>query len=311
MVAVVLFTATACAGNGRTNAIESSGHVEQERTDAYADNPSSPQRTGTEDTPLPVYDATRSSEEAIGAPDGEDTNDAYESESSEVATDDDVIIYDYVDRPTISGIRMDLDPDKPMIALTFDDGPTVHTEELVTLLEKHEGRATFCMVGNRIEKQADRVRMAADQGSQIIGHSWDHKQLTDLSKKKISSELKKTNDAIEKITGVRPVLYRPPYGAINDKVKEISKEENLSMLTWSLDSKDWASRDAKKIYKRIKNKTKDGQIVLLHDLHSETVDAMKKAIPWLIEEGYQLVTVEELFYYRDVEVKPGETYNHG
>jgi peptidoglycan/xylan/chitin deacetylase (PgdA/CDA1 family) len=208
-------------------------------------------------------------------------------------------------------IRTYLDRTKPMVALTFDDGPSQYTEHVVDLLRRYNCRATFCMLGNRIRPQADRVRLVAAQGSEIVGHSWDHQSLPGLSKKKIKSELNKTNNAIEAVTGVRPALYRPPYGAISKNVRKVSKKQRLAILTWSFDSEDWKSRDTAKIFKRIKKNVKDGQIILLHDIHEPTTESVDRILPWLISKGYQPVTVSELFYYKGITIKPGVTYNDG
>ncbi|MDR3225492.1 MAG: polysaccharide deacetylase family protein [Clostridiales Family XIII bacterium] len=208
-------------------------------------------------------------------------------------------------------IRTYLDRSKPMVALTFDDGPAQYTEHIVDLLKRYNCRATFCMLGNRIKPQADRVRLVAAQGSEIVGHSWDHKSLPGLSKKKIKAELKKTNAAIKAVSGVRPTMYRPPYGAINDKVRKVSKKQRLAILTWSFDSSDWKSRDIAKIFKQIKKNAEDGQIILLHDIHEPTSESVDRILPWLISKGYQPVTVSELMYYKGITIKPGNTYNDG
>jgi peptidoglycan/xylan/chitin deacetylase (PgdA/CDA1 family) len=211
----------------------------------------------------------------------------------------------------VQPIRTYLDRSKPMIALTFDDGPSQYTKHIVDLLEKYGCRATFCVLGNRVKPQVDRVRAVAAQGSEVIGHSWDHKNLTALSKKKIRWELKRTNYAIRSVTGVRPMMYRPPFGAYDKNVRKVSKKMNLALLTWSLDTKDWKSLDPKRIYIRIKKYSERDQILLLHDIHETTAEAMDKVIPWLVGQGYELVTVSELMYYKGIDIKPGRVYNDG
>ncbi|MDR1043145.1 MAG: polysaccharide deacetylase family protein [Clostridiales Family XIII bacterium] len=211
----------------------------------------------------------------------------------------------------IQPIRTYLDRSKPMIALTFDDGPSQYTGHIVELLAKYDCRATFCVLGNRVKPQADRVRAVAAQGSEVMGHSWDHKNLTALSKKKIRRELKRTNYAIKSVTGVRPTMYRPPYGAYDKEVLKVSKKLNLALLTWSLDTKDWKSLDPKRVYIRIKKYAERDQILLMHDIHESTAEAMDKVIPWLVNQGYELVTVSELMYYKDIKIKPGKIYNDG
>jgi peptidoglycan/xylan/chitin deacetylase (PgdA/CDA1 family) len=209
----------------------------------------------------------------------------------------------------VQSIRTYLDRTRPMIALTFDDGPSQYTERIVELLRSYGCRATFCVLGEKVKGQADRVRMIAAQGSELVGHSWDHQSLPGLPKKGIRRELKKTNNAIQAVTGVRPIMHRPPYGAIDEKVRRVSKRQKLAILTWSFDTYDWKLRDAKKLFKRIKKRARDGQIILMHDIHGPTADAMEKTIPWLVEQGYELVTVSELFYYKGVRPKPGKVCN--
>jgi peptidoglycan/xylan/chitin deacetylase (PgdA/CDA1 family) len=211
----------------------------------------------------------------------------------------------------VQRIRPYLDRTKPMIALTFDDGPAQYTERIVALLDEYDCRATFCVLGNRVKPQKERVRMTVAQGSEVVGHSWDHKDLTSLTKKEIRSELKKTDDAIQSVTGVRPTMYRPPYGAIDDVVRKVSKKQKLALLTWSFDTYDWKLRNAKKLFNKIKKDVKPDQIILMHDIHEKTADSMELVIPWLVEQGYELVTASELFYYKGIEVKPGEIYNDG
>jgi peptidoglycan/xylan/chitin deacetylase (PgdA/CDA1 family) len=208
-------------------------------------------------------------------------------------------------------IRTYLDRSKPMVALTFDDGPAQYTEHVVDLLEKYDCRATFCMLGERIKAQTDRVRRVAAQGSQIVGHSWDHKSFTAIPKKKVKRQLQKTDDAIKAITGEKPKMYRPPYGAIDKGVRKASKKQRLAMLMWSIDTLDWKYRNEKKILKKIQKDVADGKIILLHDIHETTANAMDSVIPWLQSAGYELVTVAELMYYRGDTVKPGQTYNGG
>jgi peptidoglycan/xylan/chitin deacetylase (PgdA/CDA1 family) len=211
----------------------------------------------------------------------------------------------------VQAVRPYLDRTKPMIALTFDDGPAQYTERIVALLDQYDCRATFCVVGNRVKAGKKRVRQIAAQGSEVVGHSWDHKDLTKITKKQVRSELKKTNDAIRAITGARPTMYRPPYGAFNKTVRKVSKKQKLALLTWSVDTNDWKLRNAKKLFNVIKKQAKADEIILMHDIHEPTADAMDLVIPWLIEQGYEPVTVTELFYYKGIKVKPGKVYNDG
>jgi peptidoglycan/xylan/chitin deacetylase (PgdA/CDA1 family) len=202
----------------------------------------------------------------------------------------------------------DIDPDKPMIALTFDDGPSKATSRILNLLKENGGKATFCVLGNRVREYKKPIKRATAMGCQIIGHSWDHKDLTKLSKSEIRTELTDTANAIEKACGIRPVMYRPPYGAVNDTVKSVSKDLGLSMINWNIDTLDWKTKNANAIYKAVMKDVSDGDIILCHDIYSTTADAMERVIPGLVKKGYQLVTVEELLSFSKKTVKPGNVY---
>ncbi|MDR2712780.1 MAG: polysaccharide deacetylase family protein [Clostridiales bacterium] len=200
----------------------------------------------------------------------------------------------------------DIDPQRPMIALTFDDGPSKHTRTILTILAENEARATFFVLGDRAKRDSEIIRRAVEQGSEVAGHSWSHKNLTKLSKAEIKQDLEKTNQEIYDISGIEPMLYRPPYGAVSDSLKTISQDLQLSLIMWSLDTRDWKKRDAGAVYKSIMDNVQDGSIILCHDLYESTADAMKQVIPALIEKGYQLVTVSELLEF----LEPGVVYTN-
>ncbi|MDR1953121.1 MAG: polysaccharide deacetylase family protein [Clostridiales Family XIII bacterium] len=212
---------------------------------------------------------------------------------------------------TTENIRTDLDPAGPMVALTFDDGPSNETPRILKLLAQYGGRATFCVVGSRVEAYQDIARQAAAQQCQIIGHSWDHKQLTKLSDAEVGAQLARTNEVIYRVTGQNPVMYRPPYGAADDRVKNISAQLQLALVNWSLDTKDWKTRNADQTYRAIMNNVGNGNIVLCHDLYAQTAEAMERVIPELVQRGYQLVTISELLHYSGNAVTPGQMYNSG
>ncbi len=202
-----------------------------------------------------------------------------------------------------------IDPDKPLLALTFDDGPSAHTKRLLDIFSQHGGRATFFVTGNTIGRRADTVKRIVNEGHEIANHSWSHKNLTELSNTDISAELEKTNNKIYEITGVKCELARPPYGAYNDVVKQVGKDLGMAYILWSYDTLDWKTKDAQAVYDAVMAGAKDGRIILCHDLHKTTVDAMETVIPALIEEGYQLVTVSELLTARGGSIKAGNIYN--
>lgn len=205
----------------------------------------------------------------------------------------------------------DIDPSKPMIALTFDDGPSKHTSQVLDILEKYGGRATFCAVGNLVGAREETVKRAADLGCEVIGHSWDHRDLTKLTREEIKKEIEDTNAAIEAATGLSPRLYRPPYGAVDDVVKSVSAGLGCAMICWSVDSEDWKTKNADAVYASVMKHASDKAIVLSHDLYGTTADAYERIIPELISKGYQLVTVSELMYYCEKTIEAGEVYYSG
>ena len=201
-----------------------------------------------------------------------------------------------------------IDPTKPMIALTFDDGPSKHTERLLDIFSEHGGKATFFVVGNLIDNCPETLQRMVTDGHEIGGHSWDHRQLTKLSSEDITDEIMNTRAKIYSITGVDTIIMRPPYGSYNDEIKRICAENGIVMINWAVDTLDWKTRNADKVYNAIMSQVKDGDIILCHDLYDTTVDAMERVIPDLIAQGYQLVTVSELLSYGEEDVKAGTVH---
>lgn len=198
-----------------------------------------------------------------------------------------------------------IDPNKPMIALTFDDGPGKYTDDLLDILEKYDAKATFFLTGTEVKKYPKSILRMQSMGCEIGNHTEQHKDLAKLKKKDIKTQVKKTKDKIEHITGDDVTLVRPPYGSIDKQVKEAT---NAPLILWSIDTNDWKKKDAKKITKYMKKYVKDGDVVLLHDIHKFTVKSMETVIPYLVKEGYQLVTVSEMAEARGVKLKAGKKY---
>lgn len=201
-----------------------------------------------------------------------------------------------------------IDPTKPMVALTFDDGPTTTvTNRILDVLEQYNAKATFFVVGNRLGSSGCKatVARAYTLGCEIGSHSYTHPKMQKLSISEIQAEFSKTNAAIEKIIGITPALFRPPYGYVNDAVRAYA---NAPLILWSVDPEDWNSRNAVKVYNHIMSKVKDGDIILMHDLYSSTAEACESLIPALLAEGYQLVTVSELFACKGITLTTGDTF---
>ena len=205
-------------------------------------------------------------------------------------------------------VRSNLDPDKPMIALTFDDGPSAYTMDIMALLEKYGGRSTFFVVGEMLEKRSEELQHMIDEGHEIASHTWSHTNLRKVSKEEGKEAMNSVITYIKDNYGYSIKLCRPPYGASNATVKEEAGELGIALVIWSVDTLDWSTRNAEATFKAIKKEAKDGAIILCHDIHKPTAESMKQVIPWLHEEGYQLVTVQELLYYKNEGATAGKTY---
>ncbi|GGW41053.1 polysaccharide deacetylase family protein [Arenibacter certesii] len=207
-------------------------------------------------------------------------------------------------RDSISKETFEIDCSKePCIAITFDDGPAKHTTQLLDILKKHNVKATFFVIGKSAKVQRNTLLRAYKEGHQIGNHSWDHKDLKKLSEEEIANQIIKTNDVISNITGEEVQILRPPYGSINDMVKN---KANMPIILWNLDPLDWKDRDADTVAKRISEANLNG-IVLAHDIHKSTVEAMPEVISHFKEKGYHLVTIDNLF--ADKNLANGKVYD--
>lgn len=217
---------------------------------------------------------------------------------------------DNVDKNKEDSKEEDSKEEKKYLALTFDDGPYPKvTNRILDVLEENGAKATFFVMGNRLDTNGDTykdaVKRAYSLGCQIGNHTYSHKDLTKLSAKEIKKEVSRSNDCINAIAPMGDAVLRPPYGARNDTVYSTVK---VPMITWSVDTEDWKSKDRDTIVKNILDTVSDGDIVLMHDLYESTADAVEVVVPKLIEMGYELVTVDELFEVKGVTLKAGSLY---
>ncbi|WP_371578590.1 polysaccharide deacetylase family protein [Streptomyces sp. NBC_01314] len=178
------------------------------------------------------------------------------------------------------------------VALTFDDGPVTDTQRLLRLLNERDVRATFYAVGTNVQKNPSTVKTAAKAGHQIGNHSWDHADLTKLSAAKIKSQFSRTDTVIKQATGTKPTTVRAPYGAHNAAVRSAA---GRPLVHWSVDTLDWKYRDSARLIKYVNAETRPGDIVLMHDIHKTTVDAVPGIIKALKARGFSFVTVDQLF----------------
>ena len=196
------------------------------------------------------------------------------------------------------------------IALSFDDGPGEYTDRLLDILAENRAKATFFVVGNMIDGREDTLKRIAASGHEIGGHSWDHRQLTALDSDSITKQIMLTRAKIYDVTGLDSAIMRPPYGSYNDNLRFTSAQLGLALINWSVDSQDWKNNDANSVYKTIMGNAKAGSIILCNELNEGTVDAMERVIPALIEKGYQLVTVSELFTHNGGSLSAGTVYSN-
>lgn len=206
-------------------------------------------------------------------------------------------------------MRTDIDKDKPMVALSFDDGPSFNTatKRVLDTLEKHGARATFYIVGSRLNKTTTKqVKRMVELGCELGNHTYDHKR---YGKNVKASDISKCSDAINKAVGERPTSFRCPGGIMSSTIQKQAKKEDMMIAHWSVDTLDWKSKDSKKIYNRATKYAYDGCIILMHDIYETTADATEKIVPALIKQGYQIVTVSELIQAKTgKEPKAGEQY---
>lgn len=197
------------------------------------------------------------------------------------------------------------DNEKKIIALTFDDGPNYNTSKIIDILNKYNVHATFFVLGSRIKGNENILNKMKDSGMEIGNHTYSHKLLTKSSEEKIKEEIDTTNKLIFDAIGSYPKLLRPSYGSINNKIKKAS---DMPIIIWDIDTLDWKNHNSRKISSRILNKVKDGDIILMHDIYSATANALDIVIPKLLDRGYELVTVSELFYYKKISLDEGKVY---
>jgi len=186
--------------------------------------------------------------------------------------------------------------DGPYIAMTFDDGPSPETTpRLLEILRQRNIKATFFMIGQNAQANPAIVQRILAEGHEIGNHSWTHPQLSKLSDDRVTEEITKTQTAIKNACGYTPVLLRPPYGAITARQKEwIEKQFGLSVIIWSVDPFDWKRPGASVIEQRILAGARPGAIILSHDIHKQTVDAMPATLDALAAKGFKFATVSQL-----------------
>lgn len=193
------------------------------------------------------------------------------------------------------------------LALTFDDGPASGTTgKLLTILKKAKVKATFFVQGNDVEERPLTLKRIFTEGHDIGNHTYDHPSLPELMDEEITQQLQATQDAVARVTGKRPTMFRPPYGHTDDRVLDLAAQEGLSQVLWTGTTLDWSLRDPKKIKSAVLRLAKRNGVILMHDTVPQTVEAMPAVIKELKKRGYHLVTVSKLLANRPL--GPGDSF---
>ena len=200
------------------------------------------------------------------------------------------------------------------VALTFDDGPGIHTPRLLNALSARNVPATFYVLGQQVTARPEIAARIVAEGHEIASHGYTHRNLAGMSAAGVRSELSRTNQAIFQATGVIPTTFRPPFGAHNGTVRSVAAEFGFPVILWSVDTRDWETRNVNAILSHFVDRNgvvriRDGDVILLHDIHPTSVDAAIRAVDILLAEGFVFVTVAELLEERHGPLVPGRVYN--
>ena len=186
--------------------------------------------------------------------------------------------------------------DGPYIAMTFDDGPhAANTPRLLDMLKQRNIKATFFVVGQCVVEYPAIMKRIVAEGHEVASHSWSHPNLMKMGEGSVTDQLQKTHEAIEKTTGVAPTVMRPPYGAFTANQRGWANAKwGYKIILWDVDPLDWKVRNAERVKSEILRHTVAGSIILSHDIHKSTVDAMPDTLDGLTGRGFKFVTVSEL-----------------
>ena len=204
-----------------------------------------------------------------------------------------------------------VDATKPMIAVTFDDGPGYNgaSDRILDVIEKYHIKATFFMIGSNASNLTKNVKRKVALGCQIGNHTYNHEH---YGKNVTPNDIIKGSDAIEKACGVRPTAFRSPGGITTELIRKTCKQEKMPLYYWSLDTQDWKSRNADKVYNAVIKNVSDGDIILMHEIYGSTADAFERMVPVLLKKGYQFVTCDELVAAKSgKKPEPGTQYVDG
>ena len=316
LIAAALITALCLSGcssaatSSHSSAEGSTPTTSSASTAVSTDSTSSePENSSKDETTAPESIETSAPETSAETTDPESAEtSAPETSAETTAQPDETVASAPEGGDTVKRIDYELDPSKPTIAITFDDGPNATTTmEILDVLEKYQVRASFFLIGTNInDESAKSVKRAYDLGCDIENHSKTHSYMDKMTADEIKDEVAYVNDKVKEITGTTPKFFRPPYIAVNNTMYD-----NIDMTFISgYGCNDWEDRvTAEYRAKYLEKKAADGVIFLLHDAegNSKTVEALDKAIPILLEKGFQFATISELFELKGIEISGTDT----
>lgn len=207
----------------------------------------------------------------------------------------------------------EVDTNKKLVALTFDDGPhPVFTPQILAILAKYDAKATFFVAGNKVKRFPDILKLEINEGHEIANHTFHHIYNNNITSAKLAAELEETDKIIQKFTGFKPSLYRPVGGLYNDLIinTAIKNGKEVILWSWNQDPRDWTNPPAIQMFNYITKGVKPGNIILFHDWYGseytqtfQTVHALENILDFLYKNGYECVTVSELLY-RSTQIIP-------
>lgn len=193
--------------------------------------------------------------------------------------------------------------DDKCVSLTFDAAwGNEDTQNLIDILTKYKVKATFFVVGAWVDKYPESVKALSDAGMEVMSHSNDHAHFSQLTSDQITENLNACSDKIETVTGVRPTLFRCPYGEYDDHVITAVNAMGLKAIQWNIDSLDWKDYDADTIYERVTSAVVPGSIILFHNAAKHTPEALPSVIEYLLSNGYTIVPVSQLLLTGDYKI---------
>ena len=296
-------------GPGVARWVDESGNVSEEtgvRPDLAAEEPQVPE--GPAADILAAEAASQSGDGQASVENGQASGDAGQADGSEAGA----AAGGETSGETAAGAGEEqasgrvIDPAKPMVALTFDDGPYAPVgNRILDCLAQYNGKATFYVVGNRVPSYTAEMQRIAAEGHEIGNHTYSHKYLNTLNAAQIRQEIDRCADTVQAVCGVRPATVRLPGGNKNATVLAAVQEP---IVLWNVDTLDWKTRNAQNTVNVVLSQVQDGDIILMHELYQASGDAALTIIPELTNRGYQLVTVSEMAQYRRGGLQNGQVY---